>query len=204
MSIIFKFGQQNISSKDFYKVIAIDYSTLNVGNIVVSEPITCAKTGSRYMVGYKMDDDKIVALRIKTPKKIYSFGVDQYNIGAPWNMGFDLEGHEEWLEKYVKIWDAVEEQVFQSFEKDPVNKNRYINAKLKAYDGKILTNFHGRDVPYGKSCEATGVLRIASVYKRGNNYYPQTYLDECMYHEVKHYGNILLLSDDEDEYDTVF
>ena len=199
---IFKFGQQNVSSEDFYKVIPVDYSTLNVANIVVSEPITCAKTGSRYMVGYKIDD-KIVALRIKTPKNIYSFGVDQYNIGAPWNMGFDLEDHEEWLEKYVKIWAAVEEQVFQSFTKDPVNKDRYINAKLKEYDGKILTNFHGLDVPYGKCCEATGVLRIASVYKRGNNCYPQTYLDECKYHEVKHHG-ILLLSDDEDEYDTVF
>ena len=99
----FKFGQVIVSSKDFYKVIPIDYYTLNVDNIMVSEPITCAKTDSRYMVGYKIWD-KIVALRIKTPKNIYSFGVCQYNAGSPWNMGLDLEGHEGWLEKYGLLW----------------------------------------------------------------------------------------------------
>ena len=198
----FKFGQQNVSSKDFYKVIPIDYSTLDVDNIVVSDPITCAKTDSRYMIGYKMDH-KIVALRIKTPKNIYSFGVRQYNAGSPWNMGFDLQqGHEDWLEKYIKIWDAVEDQVFQSFTKAPVNKDRYINPKIKEYDGKITTKFHGRDVPY-KCCEATGILRLASVYKQGNNCYPQTYLDECKYHDVKQHHGVLLLSDDDEDYYTV-
>ena len=198
----FKFGQVTVSSKDFYKVISIDYSTLNVYNIVVSDPITCAKTDSRYMVGYKIDE-KIVALRIKTPKNIYSFGVNQFNAGSPWNMGFDLEGHGGWLEKYRKICVAVEDQMLQSFTKDPVNKDRYINPKLKEYDGRITTKFHGRDVPYGRCCEATGVFRIASVYRQGNNCYPQTYLDECKYKEVKHHG-VLLLSDDDDDYDMIF
>ena len=199
----FKFGQQNILTKDFYKVIPIDYFTLDVDNIVVSDPITFfGKTDTRYVIGYKIDG-KIVALHIKTPKDIYPFGVSQYSVGSPWNMGFDLEGYESWLEKYIKIWDVVEDQLFQSFTKDPVNKARYINPKLKEYDGKILTNFHDRDVPYGKCCEATGVLRIASVYKQGNNCYPQCILDECKYKEVKHHG-VLLLSDDDEEYDTVF
>ena len=81
------------------------------------------------MVGYKIDE-KIVALRVKTPKNIFSFGVSQYNTGSPWNMGFYLEGHEGWLEKYRNIWVAVEEQVFQTFTKEPVNKEWYINPKL--------------------------------------------------------------------------
>ena len=46
-------------------------------------------------------------------------------------MGFNLEGHEGWLEKYRKIWVAVEEQVFQTFTKDPVNKEWYIKSKMK-------------------------------------------------------------------------
>ena len=53
--------------------------------------------------------------------------------------------------------------MFQSFTKDPVNKDRYINPKLKEYDGKITTKLHGGDVSYGKCCEATGVLRIVQV-----------------------------------------
>ena len=40
----FKFDQVTASSKDFYKVIPIDYYTLDVDNIMVWEPITCAKT----------------------------------------------------------------------------------------------------------------------------------------------------------------
>ena len=157
--------------------------------------ITCAKADSRYMVGYTIDG-KIVALRVKTPKNIFSFGVSQYNVGSPWNMGFNLEGHEDWLEKYRKIWVAVEEQVFQTFTKDPINKERYINPKLKEYNGQITTKYHGRDVPYGKCCDARGVLRVASVYKQGNNCYPQIYLDECVYRDVDHQG-VLLLSDDD-------
>ena len=58
-----------------------------------------------------------------------------------------------------------------------------------------------KEVPYDKHCEATGLLRIASVYNQGINYWPQVYLDECKYEEVENHG-VLLLSDDED--DTVF
>ena len=100
------------------KIFTRFYSTLNVDNIVVSDPITCAKTDSRYHIGYKIDK-KIVALRIKTPKNIYSSGVRQYNAGSPWNMGFDLEGHDDWMLKDKNIWSAVEKQMFQSFTKDP-------------------------------------------------------------------------------------
>ena len=51
----FKFDQVTVASEDFYKVIPIDIDTLNVDNIMVSEPITCEKTDCRYMVGYKID-----------------------------------------------------------------------------------------------------------------------------------------------------
>ena len=50
---------------------------LNVDNIVVSDPITDDKNGKRYIIGYNIDG-KIVALRIKTPKNVYSSGVSKY------------------------------------------------------------------------------------------------------------------------------
>ena len=197
----YKFGQVTISSKEFYEAVVIDIKTLNIANIVVSDPITDNKKGKRYIIGYNIDG-KIVALRIKTPKNVYSYGVSQYSETSKWCMSFNLEGHNEWIVKYKKIWEAVEAQLFQCLTTDVVSNCKYINPKLNMYGDKIAVKYHdGKEVPYDKHCEATGLLRIASVYNQGINYWPQVYLDECKYEEVENHG-VLLLSDD--EYDTVF
>ena len=70
----YKFGQVTVSSKPFYEAIDIDIKTLNVDNILVSDPIIDNKKGKRYIIGYNIEG-KIVALRIKTPKNVYSYGV---------------------------------------------------------------------------------------------------------------------------------
>ena len=198
----YKFGQVTISSKEFYEAVVIDIKTLNIANIVVSDPITDNnKNGKRYIIGYNIDG-KIVALRIKTPKNIYSYGVSKYTESSKWCMSFNLETHDEWMENYKKIWEAVEAQLFQCLTTQVVSKGLYINPKLNMYGDKIAVKYHdGKEVPYDKHCEATGLLRIASVYNQGINYWPQVYLDECKYEEVENHG-VLLLSDDED--DTVF
>ena len=197
----YKFGQVTVSSKPFYEAIVIDIKTLNVDNILVSDPITDNKNGKRYIIGYNIDG-KIVALRIKTPKNIYSYGVSKYTESSKWCMSFNLETHDDWIENYKKIWEAVEAQLFQCLTTEVVSKGRYINPKLNMYGDKIAVKYHdGKEVPYDKHCEATGLLRIASVYNQGINYWSQVYLDECKYEEVENHG-VLLLSDDED--DTVF
>ena len=53
-----------------------------------------------------------------------------------WCMSFNLEGHDEWIEKYKKIWEAVEAQLFQSLTTEVVNKSKYINPKLNMYGDK--------------------------------------------------------------------
>ena len=197
----YKFGQVTISSKEFYEAVVIDIKTLNIANIVVSDPITDSKKGKRYIIGYNIDG-KIVALRIKTPKNVYSYGVSQYSETSKWCMSFNLEPHNEWIVKYGQIWEAVEAQLFQCLTTDVVSNCKYINPKLNMYGDKIAVKYHdGKEVPYDKHCEATGLLRVASVYNQGINYWPQVYLDECKYEEVENHG-VLLLSDD--EYDTVF
>ena len=174
---------------------------MNVDNILVSDPLLDNKKGKRYIIGYNIEG-KIVALRIKTPKNVYSYGVSQYSETSKWCMSFNLEGRDEWMEKYKKIWEVVEAQLFQCLTTEVVSKGRYINPKLNMYGDKIAVKYHdGKEVPYDKHCEATGLLRIASVYNQGINYWPQVYLDECKYEEVENHG-VLLLSDDED--DTVF
>ena len=197
----YKFGQVTISSKEFYGAFVIDIKTLNIANIVVSDPITDNKKGKRYIIGYNIEG-KIVALRIKTPKNVYSYGVSKYTESSKWCMSFNLETHDEWMENYKKIWEAVEAQLFQCLTTQVVSKGRYINPKLNMYGDKIAVKYHdGKEVPYDKHCEATGLLRIASVYNQGINYWPQVYLDECKYEELENHV-VLLLSDDED--DTVF
>ena len=197
----YKFGQVTVSSKQFYGSISIDIKTLNVDYIVISNPITDDKKGKRYIIGYNING-KIIALRIKTPRNVKSYGVSKYSETSKLCMCFNLEGHDEWVKKYVKIWGAVEEQLFQSLTTEVLNKGKFINPKLNMYGDQIGVQYHGKEVPYDKHCEATGVLRIASVYNHGVNYWPQVYINECKYKHVETHG-VLLLSDDE-EYDTIF
>ena len=197
----YKFGQVTVSTKEFYEAVVIDIKTLNIDNILVSDPLLDNKKGKRYIIGYNIAG-KIVALRIKTPKNVYSYGVSQYSETSKWCMSFNLEGRDEWIEKYKKIWEVVEAQLVQCLTTEVVSKGKYINLKLNMYGDKIAVKYHdGKEVPYDKHCEATGLLRIASVYNQGINCWPQVYLDECKYEEVENHG-VLLLSDDED--DTVF
>ena len=110
----------------------------------------------------------------------------------------DLDAHKDWLEKYKLVWDRAEQQIFQRLTKDPVNKDRYVNGKLKTWKEEISTNFHGKSVPHEERCEATAMLKVSPVYQQGANYHPQVYIEECKYcaREATKYH---LLSDSEDE-----
>ena len=46
----YKFGQVTVSSKEFYEAIDIDIKTLNIDNILVSDPILDNKKGKRYIM----------------------------------------------------------------------------------------------------------------------------------------------------------
>ena len=53
----YKFGQVTISSKEFYEAVVIDIKTLNVDNILVSDPLLDNKKGN----GISLD----IILRVK-------------------------------------------------------------------------------------------------------------------------------------------
>ena len=55
-------------------------------------------------------------------------------------MGFNLEGHDEWIEKYKKVWNAVKTQLLQCLTTLVVNNGKYMNPKLKMYSDKYLYN----------------------------------------------------------------
>ena len=72
---------------------------------------------------------------------MYSYGVSKYTETSKLCMRFNLEGHDEWIEKYKKIWEAVEAQVFQSLTTEVVNKGQYINPKLNMYGEKVAVKY---------------------------------------------------------------
>ena len=199
---VFQFGQVSIASKEFYKHKQItDLNTIDYDRIVVSDVVSCNNgKDKRYIVGYQVDS-QIIPLYIKTPKKVFSYGVSQYNANAAHTMSFNVDDHKEWAEKYEKLWEAVECQIFENLSTKPVREGKYINAKLKTWKDQITTNFHGQIIPHGMYCNATAVLKIGSVYNQGRNYYPQVFVEECKFQESQQQHCTLLVSDSEDEED---
>ena len=118
-------------------------------------------------------------------------------------MSFNVEDDSTWINQYKMIWEKVEELLFQKLSGTPLSNSKYINPKLITWNDQIRTRFNGCFcVPFDKYCEATGILKITSVYQQGSNYYLQLILKECKYREID-IDFQSQLSDDDSEYDTV-
>ena len=88
---MFKFGQKEVTTKDFHGQRQIsDIFTINVKKLVVSDkvPLNNGKV-CRYIVGYEVDG-ALIPLFIKTPKNIFSHGVSQYNKNSAYTMSFNV------------------------------------------------------------------------------------------------------------------
>ena len=88
---MFKFGQKEVTTKDFYKQRqTTDIFTLDVNKMVVSDKVSCNNGKEcRYIVGYQVDGT-VIPLFIKTPKNIFSSGVSQYNKNSAHTMSFNI------------------------------------------------------------------------------------------------------------------
>ena len=180
-----KFGQTEVTTKDFHKQRQItDLFTININKLVVSDMVPCNNgKDCRYIAAYQVDE-ALIPLFIKTPKNVFSHGVSQYNKNSAYTMSFNVSEEKEWTSQYKKIWNEVKSQLFEKLATEPI-KGKYVRGKLKTRKESIKTNFHGQDVPYNICCNATAVLKIDSIYKQGKNYYPQTYVEECKYTDTE-------------------
>jgi hypothetical protein len=203
---MYKFGQVEVKSKDFNTAYNVENS-IDLEKIRLAEGVVANKHDTRYSVGYELEPGKIVPLYIKTPKNCSSSGVSRYNEFSAWKMGFNVFEDKEWISKYESIWRKVEALLGEKFDGTPLNNKKYINAKLITWDGEIKTRFRGSDWSKPEdigACHATGILKIASVYRKGSNYHLQVFLKECKY-EKRDVSFESQLSDDEDSgYDTVW
>ena len=195
-----KFSQVSVASKDFHSAYQAT-GKIDFDKITLSEGSVANKNDTRYTIGYEAESGKVVPLYIKTPKNCWSSGISRYNENSAWKMGFKVSEDPSWMKTYEMIWKKVSELVNHSIEGDPTSN--WINPKLITWKEEIKTRFNGWDIPYDKYCDATGVLKIGSVYKKGSNYYLQVFLKECRYKErdVEFQSQ---LSDDDEGYDTVY
>ena len=105
---MFKFGQKEVTSKDFYgKRKITNIFTIDVNKLVVSDKVS-ANNGKdcRYIVGYQVDG-LLIPLFIKTPKNCFSYGVSQFDRNSAYTMTFNISKEKEWMSQYKKIWNEV-------------------------------------------------------------------------------------------------
>ena len=99
-----KFGQKEVTTKDFYRQRQItDIFTMDVNKLVVSEKVPCNNgKDCRYIVGYQVDG-ALIPLFIKTPKNIFSYGVSQYDKNSAYTMSFNVSEEKEWMSQYKRF-----------------------------------------------------------------------------------------------------
>ena len=99
-----KFGQKEVTTKDFYGQRQItDIFTIDVNKVVVSDKVSCNNgKDCRYIVGCQVDGVAI-PLFIKTPKNIFSYGVSQYDKNSVYTISFNVSEEKEKVAQYKKI-----------------------------------------------------------------------------------------------------
>ena len=86
------------------------------------------------------------------------------------------------LEKYNEICEKVKNSIKEDFDSEPVYNEKYVNAKIKSYNGKINTSFQNNKIPEeGSLFICLLVVLIDSIFRTGKNYDPQVFLEECKY-----------------------
>ena len=106
---MFKFGQKEVASKDFYRQRQItDIITIDINKVVVSDKVPCNNGKDwRYIAGYKVDGETIIPLFIKTPKNIFIYGVSQHDKNSAYKMSFIVSEVPGWVLQYRNIWNEV-------------------------------------------------------------------------------------------------
>ena len=86
---------------------------------------------------------------------------------------------EQLLKKCNTFWNKVININNTEFDTEPVYNKKYLKTKVKSYNGKISARFHGDKTPEeGSHYVCISVMITESVFKMGNDYYPQVYLEE--------------------------
>ena len=165
---------------------------IDVNKILVFEKEPYGKNNSFiYFIGY-IDNDVIRPLCLKLSKM--TGYINEFNENKITIMSLRVND-EQLFKKYNKIWKKVEKLMRIDSERKPTYGcgDKYIKTKIKTYTEIIITNFHNKKMPKEKvSRKFLSIIMSDSVIESDENYYPQTFLEECKYvHEKIKFENYI-------------
>ena len=103
-------------------------------------------------------------------------------------MFFLADNTNEFLEKYMTIWEKIRNLINKNFDSDTVYKDKYINTKIRSYNNDIITNFRNIDNKNNKLpgyklplYKCVSLISLDSIIKIDKKYYLQTLLQGCVY-----------------------
>ena len=87
------------------------------------------------------------------------------------------------LKKHKRILEKVPNLLTIKFDSEPIygDVDKYIKTKIKVYDNRVNTNFHGQEVPKENATYKCISFMLDSVIRVNKKYHPQTLLEECIY-----------------------
>ena len=173
-----KLNNITLNKKEFQKSKEpIDFMSVNVNQIVVSDKFKHNNEGFKYFIGYQ-EGEIVKPLCIILPQMS---GYIKYFENGGKNMSFLIKDDEVWG-KYDKIWDVIKNKLNIKFHSGPVYEYKYLKAKVREFNGVIKANFLGNDIPKKNmyyTCIAC--ITIDSVLRIDKENHPQVYLEECKY-----------------------
>ena len=192
------FDDKKIKISNFYKnknKKLFNIGGIDVNKILVSKKVSYGKNNSfKYFIGYN-DNDIIRPLFVKLPQTtsyINKFKDKKTKITTT-TMSLMVKD-KQLFKNYNKIWEKIESLMRKKFDSKLFygnDDNKYIKTKIKTFKDSIITNFHNKKVPEEKiPYKCLLIIALDSVIKTDNKYYPQTFLEECVYKQQKQ-NNIL-------------
>ena len=138
------FNDKNITKSAFSKAKKLfKIDDIDVNKILVSQKEPCGRKSSfKYFIGY--NDDVIKPLCINLLQ------MSGYVKCFDSNKTTSFEASDnKLLKKYTEIWERVSMSIKIKFDGEPVygDDDKYIKTKIKLYEDKVNTNFHGKKVP---------------------------------------------------------
>ena len=127
-----------------------------------------------YYIGYITKKDEYNINSVKLLDRIDSF-IEEKRVNKYLNID-SADRNSEVLKKYAEVWSEIKDQI------EKIN-----NSKSGEYDKDYMKiKFNSDDnLPLNKHLKFTNVtIIIRSVSEEDGKYYPQVYLDDCLYENV--------------------
>ena len=177
------FGDKKINKNDFYNnKNQFNIKDIDTNKILISKPVSYSKNNmKKYIIEY--NDNTIIPLQLFLPK---TTGYLNTLEDGTRKMSF-LTDNNEFLERYIKIWEKISDLINKKFDSDPVYNNKYINTKIRSYNNNIMKNFRNIDNKNNKLPEkknpyrCMSLISLDSIIKINKKYSPQALLQECVY-----------------------